>query len=142
MDSNNLILVPLIGTLIPIVAILVGFGIAIVAFRARAKRNQLEHEERMLALEKGLPVPTPSTPPIKKRNPYIWGFVLMAFGIAISIGMLNEGDPDWVYGGVFFFPGAAILIANLLHQRDLKRDGKTEESLSREGREDDFPPTP
>jgi hypothetical protein len=141
MDYSTLALLnPLVGMLIPIISILAGFGIAIVAFRMRMKRNQLEHEERMLALEKGLPVPPPSTPPVKKRNPYIWGFVLMAFGLALSLGIMSEGDPDWVYGGLFFFPGAAILIANLLHQRDLRRMEKTETHPSGE-QEGDAPPT-
>ncbi len=127
---------------IPLTLFIGGTIIAVVAMLLRAKRSQNEHKERLLALEKGLPVPPPAFPPIRKRNPYLWGFVLMAFGLAISIGMLNEGDPDWVYGGVFFFPGAAILIANLLHQRDLKREEKPEESSSGEGGGSAEPPPP
>ena len=122
------VLLPIMGLLIPLVFILAGLGIALTALKHRAKRNELEHQERMLALERGAPLPPAMVPPPRTKNPYLWGFILVAFGLALSIGLATEGDSEWVWGGLFFFVGAGILLANWLHKRELqaKREVKSE----------------
>lgn len=122
------VLLPIMGLLIPIITILAGLSIALMALKHRAKRNELEHQERMLALERGAPLPPAMVPPPRTKNPYLWGFILVAFGLALSIGLATEGDSEWVWGGLFFFVGIGILLANWLHKRELhaKREGESE----------------
>lgn len=110
--------------LVPIVIFLVGFGIAAIAIWARSKKNQLEHQERMMALEKGVPLPEKVFVPPKPKNPYLWGFVFIAIGLPMFFGfMFYEHDEGaWIFGGIIFLIGVAILAANLLHKRDLKKE--------------------
>jgi len=116
--------------MVPITAILVGLGIALAALKHRAKRNQMEHEERMLAIEKGVALPPAMIPPARTKNPYLWGFILIAVGSAVAIGMAMEGDPDWAWGGIFLLPGVALLLANWFYVRDKKgKEADTQESL-------------
>ncbi|MBU0519658.1 hypothetical protein KKA00_12730 [bacterium] len=108
---------------IPITLFFVGFGIAAIAMYAKIKKNQAEHAERMLAIEKGAPLPeTPIERP-KPKNPYIWGFVLIAFGLVMVFALYAEGDSDWGWGFSFFAVGVAILAANMLHRKELHKQG-------------------
>ena len=125
-DVGMALLIPIIGVMIPIVFLILGTIIAIAALKHRAKRNQLEHEERMLALEKGASLPEPIVPEPKKRNPYLWAFILIAFGLALGVGFLVEGDLEYViWGVIFFLVGWAILIAHLFHRREKMSDKET-----------------
>jgi rubrerythrin len=47
---------------------LVVLAIVITAIRARSRRNEMLHQERMLAIEKGLPIP----PVYKRETPIKW----------------------------------------------------------------------
>ncbi len=51
-------LIPVMGMLIPITAVIVGAVIILDAMYRRHKSKELEHQERMLAIEKGRPLPT------------------------------------------------------------------------------------
>ncbi len=116
MDPDQLIL-PIMGIMIPIIAVVGGVGIALAAFRHQAKRAELEHQERMLAIEKGVPLPPTMLPPARRRNPYVFGFILIGFGLAMMIAMQIEGDHDWGWGLMFLLPGLGILLANILANR-------------------------
>jgi hypothetical protein len=116
MQPSELIL-PMMGITIPIIAIVGGIGIALAAFRHQAKRAELEHQERMLAIEKGVPLPPAMLPPARRRNPYIFGFILIGIGLAMMFAMQIEGDRDWGWGFMFLLPGLGILLANLLFSR-------------------------
>ncbi len=112
--------------LVPVVMFLSGAGIAITAMILRSKRNQLEHQQRMTAMEKGIPLPeSPITQP-KEKNPYFWGFVFIAFGLALSWYFLNEYSEEWFFAPMFLLVGIAVLAANLLHRRDAKKSIKGE----------------
>jgi peptidoglycan/LPS O-acetylase OafA/YrhL len=122
MYDPEALIIPIVGMIIPIIAILGGLGIALAALKHRSKRNQLEHEERMLALEKGVPLPEPVIPPPKQKNPYFWGIVLGAFGLALFIGFAVDSDEEFIiWGAIFLLVGVAILIANLLHIKEIKK---------------------
>ncbi len=108
---------------IPIIAILAGVAIAIASFDYRAKRNEMEHKERMLAIEKGVALPSPPPQAEKSKNPYLWGFILIGFGLAMMIAMIIEGDSDWGWGLIFLLPGIGILAAGSLYARQKERNG-------------------
>jgi hypothetical protein len=116
MQPSELIL-PMMGITIPIIAILGGVGIALTAFKHQARRAELEHQERMLAIEKGVPLPPAMLPPVRRRNPYVFGFILIGVGLAMIIAMNIEGDPDWGWGLTLLLPGLGILLANWLFSR-------------------------
>lgn len=118
------LLIPIIGVLIPVVALVLGLILALSAIKHAEKKRQLEHEERMLALEKGVSLPEAVLPPPRQRNPYLWGFILTALGLALCIGFIVEGDNLYIiWGGIFFLVGCAVLLANLLYKKDKKSNG-------------------
>jgi hypothetical protein len=111
MNAEDIIL-PVMGLFIPIIAIVGGLGIALTAMRHQARKAELEHQERLAAIEKGIPLPPAMLPPARRRNPYIWGLILIGFGLAMMAAMIIEGEPDWGWGLVFMLPGVGILMAN------------------------------
>lgn len=119
---ENAIILPIMGMFIPFIAILGGVVIAVMAMKHRLKRNQLEHAERMLAIEKGVQLPPSMIAPASRGNPYIWGLILIGFGLAMMIAMIIEGESDWGWGLIFLLPGLGILAANVLYTRDRKKD--------------------
>lgn len=134
--------IPFLALFIPIFAIVGGIALAIIAVQHRHKRAEMEHQERMAAIEKGLPLPkAPEAQtleaytagqvlvPMKRRNPYLWGFILTGAGIALVITNILEGSSegfrhgvmeDVGFGMVLMFIGLAILAANMLFLRDHK----------------------
>jgi hypothetical protein len=114
-----------IGVFIPIVAIVMGIGIGMLALWSEHKRKSqlLEqlHRERMHALDKGLeppPIPDhlagngegsgPGSAAKSLRN----GVVLLLIGIVlwVAIGRVEGGDAAW-----FGLIPAAVGIGNLLY---------------------------
>ena len=89
------------------------------AIQARMKRNQLLHEERMLAIEKGVDIPMVPVR-IKRRNPYVWPLVFIGLGLAWILGNIFEGDYDISWGLIPLLIGAGLLIANSLVHRSSK----------------------
>ena len=109
---------------IPIVAIVFSFGsfVAIIYLVVTSiyHRRKLEHEEIMLAIEKGVDVPFKSR---GERNPFTWSFFFIAFGLALVIGMFFTGTSEWVFWA--FLPiliGAGMLAAHFLFKKQKKKD--------------------
>jgi len=117
------VFIPIVAMLIPITAILAGLGIALAALKHRAKTAELEHQERMLAIEKGVPLPPAAIPQTRQRNPYLAGFILIGIGLAMMIGMGIAGDEDWAWGAIFLLPGLAIILAHKLYTREREKKG-------------------
>lgn len=91
--------------------------VAIVNFsiQAKMKRAKMEHEERMLAMEKGIPVPPRAREAAK--NPYKWPIILIALGVAWLGASLVQGDEDFLWALLPLIVGAGLLIA---HQRTVR----------------------
>ena len=108
--------------MIPIVAIVFGCGIAMVAiytnYRKRRDIYTLHHRERMAAIEKGVEVPplpeaffsedaTPYSPRRNLLKGLIWLFI--GLGLLLALHRADESDTAW-FGLIPMGIGAAYLI--------------------------------
>lgn len=130
----------IIGVFIPIIAIVMGIGIGMLSIWTEHKRKAqlLEqfHRERVLALEKGLPLPEmdrrlvaldDQEPPTAARA-YRNGIMLLLIGIILYFGL------EELLGSKFSLFGlvpAAIGIANLLYGVMLQRKENSEGASKR-----------
>ena len=113
-----------LALVIPIVAIVMGIGIAMLAvvvdYRKKRDMFALHHKERMAAIEKGMELP-PLPPEFfqdgrgrRNRHPsdsLRRGLVLLLVGIAVTGAMYQSAREEYLWGLV----PAAIGIANLLY---------------------------
>ena len=114
-----------IGVFIPIVAIVMGIGVAIVSIWSEHKRKaqllEQNHRERMHALEKGIELPPlppnlvglsngPSTASAAKSLRS--GVMLLLIGILLFFAIDTAGGRE---GALFGLIPAAVGIANLLY---------------------------
>jgi len=112
----------MVAVFIPIVAVLGGVFIAVTAVVMNGRRKELEHRERILALEKGLPIPSPA---IERERPKYSGrrtngFVMAGIGLALTIALsAEEGFADGgVWGLIPLFIGIGLLIAGTMDKRE------------------------
>jgi len=110
-----------VGVFIPIIAILAGIGVAIVAMltahRQRVQRIELRHRERLAAIDKGFELP-PDPPDVDPRaaddSRFLrHGLVLVAIGVTVTAAMFQLSDRNVPY--LFGFIPAAIGIAYLVY---------------------------
>jgi hypothetical protein len=112
-----------IAVFIPIVAIVMGIGIGMLAlylgYRKKRDIYELHHKERMAAIEKGMEVPPLPVeffrdgPDMGKRTPegrLRSGLVLLFVGLAIAFALSRTAQGQWVWGLI----PAAVGLANLL----------------------------
>ncbi len=98
--------------------------------RTRRMRVKYLHEERMVALEKGLPVPMDYKDGMaRKRRPYVRGLVFLGIGVAMLFwyGMSADGDTD--LGGMAMVPtfvGLALILGDWLNERKAAAKPKVE----------------
>jgi hypothetical protein len=113
--------VTMVEALIPISAIVMGIGIAMLGlwldYRKKSEIYALHHKERMAAIEKGMDVP-PLPPELFQRGAYgrtsadflRRGIVWLLIGGSLLIAMLLEGT----HGAMYALIPAAIGLANLI----------------------------
>jgi hypothetical protein len=83
--------------------------------KSRRIRTKLLHDERMLALERGLPVPKELGDFGRKRKPYVRGLVFLAVGIGLMIMGAMTDDPGVIgFGSIPAMIGIALIIADRL----------------------------
>jgi hypothetical protein len=116
-----------IAVMIPIVAILGTFVVVIVAIIMEGRKKDLQHKERLFALEKGLPLPDP---PEKETKPVhstrrAWGLVWAGLGLALTIALAANPDAAdvraWGWGLIPLFIGVGLLIAATLDKKEFER---------------------
>jgi hypothetical protein len=113
-----------------IVAALAAVGIAYMYFRHRERQRRLEvvHQERLAAMDKGIPLPElPIDPqkvpkPSDPRAPLIHGIVWLAFGggamLALSmIGPVNDSPALWPLPLPLALLGGGLILYYVLGQR-------------------------
>lgn len=121
----------ILAMMIGLVAVLGTFVVVIVivlaALRGRRNRTEMLHRERMLALEKGLPVPMDLDSP-RHRRPYVVGLIWAGIGLGIVIWGAIEGESDLnAWGLIPFFVGVALLIGDYVASR---RERKSDSDLA------------
>lgn len=114
-----------IAIFIPILAVLGGILIAITAVIVGGRKKDLEHRERLIALEKGIPLPEPPQKEIKKAysGRRAGGLVLTGIGLALWISIsVAEGGDEGIWGIIPLFIGLGLLIASFFDKREYDRE--------------------
>ncbi len=124
-----------IAIFIPILTVLGGVLIAITAVIVNGKKKELEHRERIVAMEKGIALPEPEKvikkPAFSGRRAA--GLVILSFGIALTIGIsVAESFHEGVWGLLFIFVGIGLLIAAFLDKREYEQE-KREKKAEQQG---------
>jgi hypothetical protein len=120
----------MIGLTFVMGSIVVILLIVISAFRNRRARAEMLHRERMMALEKGLPVPPDYLENPKKRRPFVAGLVWAGIGLGAFLWGLIGGEEDMnAWGFIPFFVGIALLIGDWLSARRTARARNDAESF-------------
>lgn len=116
-----------VAVMIPIVAILGGIAIAVVAIFVEGRKKDLEHRERLVALEKGLPLPEPvekETKPVHATR-RAWGFVWFGLGLALTIALaLNPDSAEvkaWGFALIPLFIGLGLIVAAVLDKKEFEQ---------------------
>jgi len=107
-----------LGVLVPIVAIIGGIAVAIVAIWVDLKKGQLAHNLKLTALEKGVELPAePSKPrPYPYRSGLIW--VVLGVGTFVSIWVSSGSLEGAIWGIVPFLIGLALIISVKLRKEE------------------------
>jgi hypothetical protein len=113
-----------VALLIPILAVIGGIALAIVGIITKSREEELKHKERIVAMEKGLPVP--EMPKEERRTHFsrhrTWGLVLTFLGLALIAQRLFSGNETAGTGGIIVAAiGIAFLCASWLDRRDAER---------------------
>jgi hypothetical protein len=110
MGSLEDILIPL--AFFAACVLIIYFGVQL-----KLKRLKMEHEERIMAIEKGVAVPQmPAVNHHHTRNPYAWPLVLIGIGLAWMIAKLFDGDtPGWSLLPLLM--GVGLLAARHLYKK-------------------------
>ena len=123
----------ILALVIPIVAIVMGVGFAMLSnwldYRKKREIFELHHKERMAAIEKGMDVPAlPQELFERNRNDssspgrYLRiGFIWLLVGLAVMIALRAEGKP----GAYFGLIPAAVGLANLFYYMFRPREAKS-----------------
>jgi hypothetical protein len=124
MEAQQLVFV------IPIVAIVMGIGIAMLAvvvdYRKKRDMFALHHKERMAAIEKGMELP-PLPPEFfedgrRRRNPsdsLRTGLILLFVGVAVTAAMYQSAPDAYLWGVVPGAVGVAFLLYYAIAGRKL-----------------------
>jgi hypothetical protein len=104
-------IVAIVGSLVVIVIV------ATIAMRNRRLRAEMLHKERLMAIEKGLPLPPDYSEQPKKKRPYMAGLVWAAIGAgALLWGVIeratSESNDYNAWGIVPLLVGIALLIGD------------------------------
>jgi hypothetical protein len=122
---------------IPIIAIVMGIGLAIIAiildFRKKSALFELHHKERMLAIERGMEIPPLPADfygsvgrhgGCRGRGRYS-GIVMLFVGVAAFTAMYANGNSQGAWWAlVLVAVGLGRLLQGFLEERDARGTGK------------------
>jgi hypothetical protein len=118
--------IPILALFIPIIAIILGIGIAMLAiflsYRRRKETFALYHQERMAALDKGVELPPlpdfllsengKSVGPYNPRRLLLKGLVWLFIGIGLGLALWQTVSLDWA---LFSLIPIGIGLAHLIY---------------------------
>jgi hypothetical protein len=113
-----------IAVLIPLGAMMGGIIIAIIAVIAAGRKKELEHKERLLAMEKGIEIPQPSVPECRPayQSNRTAGFVMTLLGIALTIAIWAvAGSRGGVWGLIPLAIGIGLLISAAVEKKEWEK---------------------
>ena len=110
-----------LAVMIPITAIMGGIAVAIVGIIMGARKKELEHKERIIAMEKGMPIPEP--PKVECRPAYksnrTGGLVMTLIGIAVTVANWTVGGATaGVWGFIPLAIGVGLLISSAIEKKE------------------------
>jgi hypothetical protein len=113
-----------LAIMIPIVTIIGGIAVAIVAIVMAGRKKELEHKERLTAMEKG--VQLPELPLEPKRPAYLQnrsaGLVMTFLGIALTIAIwVPAGAQGGVWGLIPLAIGIGLLVSSALEKKEVEK---------------------
>lgn len=108
--------------LIPILGIVLGVGIAIVAIvtshREKVTRAELRHRERLAAIEKGMEPPPDGEPDTRKGSSLKSGLASLLVGVVLYFALLElVGDEVALFGLLPAAIGIGSLISYFVEER-------------------------
>jgi hypothetical protein len=122
--------------LIPIVALVGAFAVAIVTMILKSHARDRQHRERMFMAEKGLEVPKElyDQPEPEKPNDYrstrallmVFGWIIVGVGLSVLIALsVRTGIHEGIYGIIPLFIGLGFLLSERMIARTVaKRNGQ------------------
>lgn len=107
----------ILALLIPMVAIVMGVGIGIVAIvtshKEKVKRAELRHKERLAAIDKGIELPPdPPEPASRKDSGLRSGMIGLLLGLVLYFALRAVAGPGVAIFGLI---PAAVGVANLIY---------------------------
>jgi multisubunit Na+/H+ antiporter MnhC subunit len=136
MFGDPQILPELLGLSIPLVAIVLAFGIGMLAiyldYRKRREMFSLYHQERMAAIEKGIELPPlpeaffdrRSKPRSPHRN-LLRGLVLLFIGLALFVALLFNNGAKALFALIIAGPGLALVIFySMVEKKQIEADAR------------------
>src|SRR5262249_49691315 len=110
---------------IPILAVCGGVLIAITAIIVRGRKEEQEHRERVVAMEKGVAVPSQAPAAEVERPKHsdrrAGGLVMTGVGLALTIAIsVSDRFESGVWGFIPLFIGIGLLIAGAIDKRELE----------------------
>jgi hypothetical protein len=123
-----------VAIFIPILVVVGGVLISITAVIANGKKKELEHRERVVALEKGIALPEPERvvkkPAFSGRRAA--GLVIFGLGLALTIALsVAESFHEGVWGLLCMFVGLGLLIAAFLDKREYEQEKREKQAEQR-----------
>lgn len=119
-----------VALMIPILGIVLGVAVAIIAIvashREKLKRTELRHKERLAAIEKGIELPLDPEPDAESRKGGTLksGLSGIFVGVVLYFALRAVTDPDVALFGLLPAAlGAASLISYFLESRRKAGDG-------------------
>lgn len=114
----------LVSIFIPILAVIGTFAMIIVVIIMSNREKELKHKERVLAMEKGIEIPT--EPEKEKRPAYrtlrAWGLVLLSLGLVIFLALwVGVGFKYSLWGLSPAAIGFGMLLSAVKEQREETR---------------------
>ncbi|MFH1755462.1 MAG: DUF6249 domain-containing protein [Candidatus Latescibacterota bacterium] len=117
-----------LAVLIPIIFVCGAIVVAVVAVIIHGRNKDLAHRERLVAMEKGIPLPEPT---INRKKPVhsarrAWALIFIGVGLALVIALWAvEGVKGGVWGFLPLFIGIGLLTAAILDKKEYEEDKRS-----------------